>query len=108
MQTCASIRMKSPGYVRPVGMYIIPYECVEPCDAYAEITWLNYTDVNRTFTPGIILDGVLTTFAPWRLAPGAALYLGIDIRRLSAGFRTIEPFPNGENFTDTVHVYPRL
>lgn len=108
MQACVSINTISPRFVIPVGIYIIPYECVEPCDAYAEITWLNYTETVKTFTPGVIVDGRLTTFPPRRLAPGGALFSSFDIRRLSAGFHTIEPFPNGEEFIETVHVYPRL
>lgn len=106
MQACASINTISSGYVKPVGIYVVPYECVEPCDAFVAITWLNFTDVVKSFTPGVILDGVLYTFSPRKLAGGGGIDLGFDILGLSDGLHTIQPFPNGERYIETVKVYP--
>jgi len=105
MQACVSINATSPGYVKPVGIYVVPYECVEPCKAFVAVTWLNFTDVVKSFTPGIILDGKLYTFSPWKLAGGGGIDLGYDILGLRDGLHTIQPFPNGERYIETIKVY---
>lgn len=90
----------------PTDIYVVPYDCVEPCDAYTAVTWLNYGDIAGQLTPGIILDGVLTTFPPETLVGGDSVTLEFDILRLVSGTHTIQPSPNGDAYIQTVKVYP--
>ena len=100
---CAAINMLSV-YIAPVDIYVVPIYCGEPCNVYVAVTWLNYDYVTGQLTPGIIVDGTLTTFTPLILKSGDAVTLGFDISGLSAGTHTIQPTPNGEGHSQTVDV----
>lgn len=103
---CATINMLYPAYIASIDIYIVPMDCVEPCDVYAAITWLNYGDITGQFTPGLIVDGVLTTFPSVSLDGGEAVSLAFDISGLMAGTHTIQASPNTGTALQTVNVYP--
>ena len=102
---CTRIHMLYPTYIVPTDMYLVPNDCDEPCNAYVAVTWLNYGDIAGQLTPGIILDGILTTFPTMTLEGGGAISLAFDIFGLAAGTHTIQPSPNGEAYIGTVNVY---
>jgi hypothetical protein len=107
MQNCVTLTSQSPHYVMPYDIYVTPYDCIEPCDAVAELFYFNNSDIPRSFIPGIIVDSALTTFSTVALASGGQFYLAVDIKGLTAGQHTMQPFPNGESFAEYVMVYPK-
>lgn len=100
---CATINMLSV-YIAPVDIYAIPSYCGEPCNVYVAVTWLNYDYVPGQLTPGLIVDGVLTTFSPVMLKSGDAVTLGFDIFGMTAGSHKIQPSPYGESYIEIVDV----